>query len=57
MLPHRVIMNRVFYGLANLCAGAVLLLIILDPTRSLLPIFGLLALAVVLTFLPRYFRR
>jgi hypothetical protein len=38
--------KRLFYLLGNVCGGIVLVLLILDPTRPLLPIFALLGLAV-----------
>jgi hypothetical protein len=48
--------NRVFYILANcLVAGVVMLL--LDPTRPLAPIFVLLALAVVCAVMPWLLQR
>lgn len=50
-------MKRVFYILANGFAGIVLVLLVLDPTRPLAPIFVLLALAVVCAFVPWYLRR
>jgi hypothetical protein len=39
-------MKRVLYALANLLGGVVLLLLLLDLTRPLAPIFVLLGLAV-----------
>ena len=50
-------MNRILFGLANECAGAVLGLSVLDPTHPLAPIFVLLALAVLCAVLPRFLRR
>lgn len=50
-------MNRILFGLANGCAGAVLVLIVLDPTRPLAPIFLLLSLSVLCAVLPRFLRR
>jgi hypothetical protein len=50
-------MNRVLYFLANLLGGVVLVLLLLDPTRPLAPIFVLLALAVVCAVLPRFLHR
>jgi hypothetical protein len=46
-------MKRLLYLLANLCAGVVLILLLLDTTRPLAPVFVLLTLAVVCAFLPR----
>lgn len=43
-------MKRVLYFFANSFAGIVLVLLLLDPSRSLAPIFVLLALAVVCSF-------
>jgi len=50
-------MNRVFYFFANGFAGIVLVLLVLDPSRPLAPIFVLLALAVVCAVVPWYLRR
>src|SRR5262249_25632700 len=49
-------MKRVFYILANAFAGVVLVLLLLDPTRPLAPVFVLLALAVVCAVVPRFLR-
>jgi hypothetical protein len=48
---------RFFYFLANGFAGIVLILIVIDPTRNLSPVFVLLALAVVCVLVPWYLRR
>jgi hypothetical protein len=45
-------LKHVFWSVANVPGGTVLVLFLVDPTRPLLPIFVLLSLAVVLTFLP-----
>jgi hypothetical protein len=45
-------MKRALYLLANVIAGLVLVLLLVDSTRSLAPIFVLLALAVVCAVLP-----
>jgi hypothetical protein len=45
-------MRRVLYVLADGFAGVVLVLLLLDPTRSLAPVFVLLALAVVCAVAP-----
>ncbi len=50
-------MKRVFYIFANGFAGIVLVLLVLDPTRPLAPIFVLLALAVICTVAAWYWRR
>jgi hypothetical protein len=50
-------MKRVFYILANGLAGVVLVLLLLDPTRPLVPVFVLLALAVVCSVVPWFLRR
>ena len=50
-------MRRVLYFLANLLGGVVLVLLLLDPTRPLAPIFVLLGLAVVFAVLPRFLPR
>ena len=50
-------MKRVLYFLANLLGGVVLVLLLLDPTRPLAPIFVLLGLAVVFAVLPRFLPR
>lgn len=50
-------MKRVLYCLANGFAGIVLVLLLLDPTRPLAPIFILLALAVACVVVARYWRR
>jgi hypothetical protein len=50
-------MKRVFYVLANGFAGVVLVLLLLDPTRPLVPAFVLLALAVVCAVVPWFLRR
>ena len=50
-------MKRVLYLLANTLAGIVLVLLSLDPTRNLAPVFVLLALAVGCNLLPWYLRQ
>jgi hypothetical protein len=49
--------RRVLYLLANLLGGVVLLLLFLDPSRDLWPVFGLLGLAVLLMAAARLLRR
>jgi hypothetical protein len=49
-------MKRVLYLLANLLGGVVLVLLLLDPARPLVPIFILLAAAVVCAVLPSWLR-
>ena len=50
-------MKRLFYILANGFAGIVLVLLLLDPSRPLIPVFILLALAVVCATVPWFLRR
>jgi hypothetical protein len=50
-------MKRVLYILANGFAGVVLVLLLLDPTRPLVPVFVLLTLAVVCAVVPWFLRR
>jgi hypothetical protein len=50
-------MKRVFYILGSGFAGVVLVLLLLDPTRPLVPVFALLALAVVCAVVPWFLRR
>ena len=50
-------MKRVFYFLANGFAGIVLVLLVLDPSRPLAPIFDLLTLAVICAVVAWYWRR
>jgi hypothetical protein len=50
-------MKRTLYSLANLLGGVVLVLLLLDPTRPLSPIFFLLGLAVSCAFIPRFLPR
>ena len=50
-------MKRVLYFLANLLGGVVLVRLLLDPTRPLVPVFVLLGLAVVFAVLPRFLPR
>jgi len=52
----RTRLKRVSWSVANLLGGAVLVLLIVDPNRPLLPIFGLVGLAVALLFLPALLR-
>jgi hypothetical protein len=49
--------KRILYFFANGFAGIVLVLLLIDPTRHLAPIFVLLALAVVCAIVPWYLRR
>ena len=46
--------RRLLYLTANVLGGVVLVLLLLDPGRDLLPVFLLLALAVLLAVLPRF---
>jgi hypothetical protein len=50
-------MKSVLYFLANGFAGVVLVLLLLDPSRPLVPVFILLALAVVCAAVPWCLRR
>jgi hypothetical protein len=50
-------MKRVLYIFANGFAGIVLVLVLLDPTRPLAPVFVLLALAVVCAVVAWFWRR
>jgi hypothetical protein len=50
-------MKRVLYLFANSFAGVVLVLLLLDPSRPLVPVFILLALAVVCAAVPWFLRR
>jgi hypothetical protein len=50
-------LKRVLWTAANLLGGAVLVLLLVDPTRPLLPIFILLGLGVVFMALPAYIGR
>jgi hypothetical protein len=50
-------LRHVSWSVANVLAGAVLVLLILDPSRPLLPIFILLGAAVTLMDLPAFLRR
>jgi hypothetical protein len=45
-------LKRILWSAANVLGGAVVVLLLLDPTRPLLPVFVLLGVAVVLMFLP-----
>jgi hypothetical protein len=45
-------MKRALHFLANLFGGVVIVLFLLDPSRPLVPIFVLLALAVVCAVVP-----
>jgi hypothetical protein len=45
-------MKGSFYVLANGFAGVVLVLLLIDPTRPLVPVFVLLALAVACAVVP-----
>jgi hypothetical protein len=49
-------MRRLLYLLANLLGGLVLILLVLNPTRPLMPVFGLLGLAVGCVVLARRIR-
>ena len=46
--------RRLLYLVANVLGGVVLVLLLLDPGRDLLPVFLLLALTVLLVVLPRF---
>lgn len=48
-------LKRVLWASANVLGGIVIVLVVVDPLRPLLPIFLLLGLAVVLMFLPALF--
>jgi hypothetical protein len=50
-------MKRTLYFLADLLGGVVLVLLLLDPTRPLAPIFVLLGLAVAFAIIPRFLAR
>jgi hypothetical protein len=47
-------MKRLSYAVANVLGGVVLVLLLIDPTRTLLPVFVLLGLAVLFFVLPRF---
>jgi hypothetical protein len=51
---HGMWLKRLLWSAANVLAGVVLVLLALDPGRPLLPIFALLAVAVVLMLLPAW---
>jgi hypothetical protein len=50
-------MQRVLYLLANLLGGVVLVLLLLDPSRPLGPVFVLLGQAAVCVLVPRFLPR
>ncbi len=50
-------MKRACYTPANLLGGAVIVLLLIDPTRPLAPVLVLLALSVVFAVLPRFLPR
>jgi hypothetical protein len=50
-------MKRILYFFANGFAGVVLLLLLLNPSRPLAPVFVLLALAVTCAVVAWYWRR
>jgi hypothetical protein len=50
-------MRRSFYFLANLFGGIVIVLLVIDPTRPLTPIFLLLGLAVICAAVPSFLRK
>jgi hypothetical protein len=50
-------MKRLLYFLSNLLSGVVLVLLLLDPTRPLIPIRLLLSLDVACAVLPRFLPR
>jgi hypothetical protein len=50
-------MKPVLYTLANVFAGLALVLLLLDSSRPLAPVFILLALAVVCAVVPSFLRR
>jgi hypothetical protein len=57
LAPYNVGMRRAFYIVANLLAGLVLVLLVIDPTRTMGPVFALLAAAVVCAAAPTFLRR
>jgi hypothetical protein len=54
---HIILVKRVLYVLANLWAGLVLVLLLIDPTRPLAAVLGLLGLAVVCVVMARFLPR
>jgi hypothetical protein len=50
-------MKLVLYTLANVFAGLVLVLLLIDPMRPLAPIFVLLSLALVCAVMPTILRK
>jgi hypothetical protein len=50
-------MKRVLYFVANLLGGIVIVLLVIDPTRTLAPIFVLLGLAVICVVVAWFLRR
>jgi hypothetical protein len=50
-------MRRLLFLLANLLAHVVIVLLLIDPTRPLAPVFVLLALSVACAALPAFLRR
>jgi hypothetical protein len=50
-------MKPFLYIRANVIAGIVLVLLLLDPTRPLAPVVILICLAVICTAVPRFIRR
>jgi hypothetical protein len=50
-------MKTVLYTLANIFAGLVLVLLLIDPNRPLKPIFVLLALALVYPAMEAFLRK
>jgi hypothetical protein len=47
-----MLLKRILWSAANLLGGAVVVLLVLDPTRPLLPIFIVVGTAIVLMVLP-----
>lgn len=48
--------DRALYFVANVLGGVVIVLLLLDPTRPLRPVFALLAAAVLFLLLPSFLR-
>lgn len=48
-------LKRILWSAANVLGGAAIVLLVLDPTRPLVPILVLLGVAVVLMILPTLF--
>jgi hypothetical protein len=52
-----MLLRRVLWSAANLLGGVLLVMLLLDPTRPLLPVFILLGMALVLMILPTFLPR